>query len=176
MHAKFRETLIVLNMDPRLLNISPPPKKAAAPLWQNHCLVSVLVWNHRRLHQFHGTDDELWQCWETKSRSERGIEPIRCSLSQNIKRKILLVKAAESLIMKTVKPFVPTLSCVCIINPLSGSILICPSQTNSLFMDPFFFARECKHHELIPNISKSFCGHNIRRTMFIFVEVSWPRS
>lgn len=54
--------------------------------------------------------------------------------------------------MKRVKPFVLTPFCICIIIPLSCSILIRPSQTNSLFMDPFFFVRECKHHELIPNI------------------------
>lgn len=54
--------------------------------------------------------------------------------------------------MKTVKLFVLTPSCICIIILLSCSVLICPSQTNSLFIDPFFFVRECKHHELIPNV------------------------
>lgn len=101
---------------------------------------------------FHELDDELWLCWETKADFKCALKQFSVVDLKIIKQKSLCRWSRVLNYETNYKPFVLTPSCICIIIPLSCSLLSCPSQTNSLFMDPFFFVRECKHHELIPNI------------------------
>lgn len=135
------------------MNMAQPLLKH--PVFSVHidtCWLIIKVWNHWLLHPFHELDDELWLCWETKADFKCALKQFSVVDLKIIKQKSLCRWSRVLNYETNYKPFVLTPSCIRIIIPLSCSLLSCPSQTDSLFMDPFFFVRECKHHELIPNI------------------------
>lgn len=84
--------------------------------------------------------------------------------------KIIKKKPFLLIIMKTVEPFFLTPSHICIIIPLSRSVLIRPSHANCAFMDSFSLFVNANIKSWFPTlISQSFRDHVIKCKMYILV-------